>query len=217
MITKDLPQIIGIFGGSFDPIHNGHLRVVIELLETMPFSEIRILPCQTPALKPLIYASAEHRFNMLGLATQALNKTVIDERELKRDGVSYTYDSLVAIRDESGNKPLVLIIGNDAFAEFDRWYRWQDILSLAHIIIVTRPNYILPSTGNIQRLLENHLTQHVEDLCKMPAGKIMLCPIPLLAISATDIRRKITGNLSIRFLVPDSVLEYISNQKIYIK
>ena len=208
-------QLIGIFGESFDPIHNGHLRLIIELLEQMPFSEIRILPCQTPALKPATHASAVHRLNMLVLATLELNKIVLDDRELKRHGVSYTYDSLLAVRDESGNKPLALIIGNDAFLEFDKWHRWQDILKLAHIVIVLRPNYVLPTTGTVFNILENHLTNDVQELCKMPAGKIMLCSIPLLTISATDIRRRIAEDLSIRYLVPDNVWEYISTEGVY--
>lgn len=210
-------QLIGIFGGSFDPIHNGHLRLIIELLEQMPFSEIRILPCQTPALKQATRASAVHRLNMLELATLELNKIVLDDRELKRHGVSYTYDSLLAIRNESGNKPLALIIGNDAFIAFDQWYRWQDILNLAHIIVVVRPNYALPTSGTVFNLFENHVTSDVQELCKMPAGKIMLCSIPLLTISATDIRRRIAEDLSIRYLVPDDVWEYISTKEVYSK
>lgn len=215
MTIKNKAQLIGIFGGSFDPVHNGHLRLIIELLEQLPFSEIRILPCHTPALKTANYAPAEHRLNMLGLATLALNKIILDDRELKRSGVSYTYDSLISIRQEITDKPLALIIGCDAFLEFNKWYRWQDILKLTHLIVVTRPNFTLPSNGIIYDLLEKHLTQDIQDFNITAAGKIMICPIPLLAISATDIRRKIAENLSIRYLVPDNVLEYITNEQLY--
>ena len=216
MTKEKIQQLVGIFGGTFDPIHNGHLRLMIELSEQLPFSEIRVLPCHTPALKTTSYASPEHRLNMLRLATRSLNQIIIDDRELKRTGVSYTYDSLVSIREEIGNKPLALIIGTDAFLGFDKWYRWQEIMKLSNILIVARPNYTLPSSGVIYDLLQKNLTQDIQDFYKTSVGKIMICPIPLLAISATDIRRRIAEHLSIRYLVPDTILEYIVNEKIYL-
>ncbi len=208
-------QIIGIYGGSFDPIHNGHCRLIIELLEKMPFSEIKILPCLTPALKPETKVPADHRLNMLGLALLGINRVNIDERELKRAKVSYTYDSLQEIRNELGDKPLALIMGIDAFSDFDQWHRWQELLPLAHIIIVSRPHYELPQKTVLAELLKKHLVDDQNELCKTPGGKIFICPIPLLSISATDIRRKCEDNLSIKYLVPDSVLEYIINEELY--
>lgn len=216
MPAVDHQQLTGIFGGTFDPIHHGHLRLVVELLEQMHFAEIKMLPCGRPALKPSSKAAAAHRLTMLGLALLQQDQITIDDRELKRDTVSFTYDSLAAIRAESGDKPLALIIGNDVIREFDQWHRWQELLSLAHIIIVSRPNYALPTTGRVATWLAEHMTDNKEDLYKKPCGKIMICSIPLLAISASDIRRRIADNLSIRYLVPDAVWEYISNEGIYI-
>lgn len=208
-------QLIGIYGGAFDPVHNGHCRLIIELLERLPFAEIKILPCKTPALKPQTKASATDRLNMLGMALLAFDSISIDDRELKRQKISYTYDSLVEIRSELGHQPLALIMGSDAFMVFDQWHRWQEILNLAHIIIVNRPNFALPVTGVLAQLVNDKRVDDVNELCKTAAGKIFICPIPLLTISATDIRRKCEENLSIKYLVPDSVLEYIINEEIY--
>lgn len=208
-------QLIGVYGGSFDPVHNGHCRLIIELLERLPLTEIKILPCKTPALKPQTQASATHRLNMLGMALLECDRVSIDDRELKRQKISYTYDSLLEIRKEIGQQPIALIMGSDAFINFDQWHRWQELLTLAHIIIVNRPHFELPVTGVLAHLLTDNCVDDVNELSKRSAGKIFICPIPLLAISATDIRRKYEEKLSIKYLVPDSVLEYIINEEIY--
>jgi nicotinate-nucleotide adenylyltransferase len=209
-------SMIGILGGTFDPIHIGHLRAAIELSEQLPLSEIRFMPCKQPVLKKTLVANAAHRINMLHLALAGYKKLIIDERELQRDTPSYTINSLQAIHDEMPDRIIALILGSDAFRDFDQWHRWQEILNLGHLIIIPRPHYDLPTTGPLAALLHAHQVQDFNVLTHERNGKIWISATPLLTISAREIRKHIAAHLDVRYLVPDEVLKYIVANGLYL-
>ena len=209
-------SMIGILGGTFDPIHIGHLRAAIELSEQLPLSEIRFMPCKQPVLKKTLVANAEHRINMLRLALAGYEKLLIDDRELHRNTPSYTIDSLQEIRDEMPDRIITLIIGSDAFRDFDQWHRWREILNLAHLIIIPRPQYDLPTTDPLATLLKSHQTQDFNALMREHNGRIWISATPLLTISAREIRKHIVAHLDVRYLVPDDVLKYIAAEGLYL-
>ena len=208
---------IGIFGGTFDPIHFGHLRTALVILETLNLQEIRFIPCHIPVLKSQTQATVSHRLAMLKLAIQHQPGFIIDERELHRNSPSYTFETLTSIRNEVGKQPLCLIIGSDAFNELDRWHRWQELITLAHLIVVTRKTILRKLPDNVAHILKTHETQDITLLHQTSAGHIFRMALPLLEISATDIRHQISAGLNSRFLLPENVLRYIQKEKIYIE
>ena len=209
--------MIGIFGGTFDPVHYGHLRPALELAELLSLQEVRLIPCATPPHRDLPQASAEHRLDMLQLAVSDEPGLVVDERELQRGGCSYMVDTLRSLREELGDTPICLLLGSDAFMELASWHEWQQIIALAHIVVAHRPGWQLEQLdrGEITELLEQSQVSSAELLAGSPAGHILLQPVTPLAISATAIRALIAAGRSARFLVPDRVWEYIDLNKLY--
>ncbi len=208
---------IGILGGTFDPIHFGHLRTALEIYQQFDLQEIRLIPCQIPVLKKPTDASAEHRLAMLKLAIDQQPGLVVDDRELQRSGPSYTIDTLLSLRAELGDTPLWLILGSDTLATLDQWQRWQELIEHAHLFIEMRPDYVLPKDGTIAKFLWQHKTDDLELLHNAPAGKIYMTHLAQLAIAATTIREQLAKGLNPRYLLPDSVLNYIIQNKLYLK
>ena len=144
---------IGIFGGTFDPIHYGHLRTAFELLQTLQFAEVRFIPCGDPPHRGVTQASAALRLDMVRLATRKEPGFVVDERELQRDGPSYSIDTLVSLREEFPDRSLCLITGMDAFLGLSSWHRWDEIMNFAHIVVAHRPGWQVPEDGALGALL----------------------------------------------------------------
>ncbi|WP_062061306.1 nicotinate-nucleotide adenylyltransferase [Cellvibrio sp. OA-2007] len=206
---------IGIFGGTFDPIHIGHLRMALELKQQLQLDEMRLLPCYLPPHRPTPGATANERVAMLKLALQDCAELVIDERELQRDKPSYTYDTLRELRAEVGAEvSLCLCMGMDSFATLDTWHNWGQLLQLAHIVVVARPGWFLPESGAVAELLNVH-RRPIDAIAQQAAGAIVLLEQRLLPISATDIRAQIHAGSSPQFLLPDGVWNYISAHKLY--
>jgi nicotinate-nucleotide adenylyltransferase len=206
---------IGIFGGTFDPIHIGHLRLALELKQQLGLDEMRLVPCYKPPHRELPQASADERAEMLRIALKSCPDLHLDERELKREKPSYTYDTLLDLRRELGDEvSLVLCMGVDAFAGIGNWYCWQELIRLAHIVVVARPGWSLPETGDAANLLQMHKGE-IKHLSYTPAGSIVLQSSRLLPISATEIRKQIHAGESAQFLVPDAVLKYIRKHNLY--
>lgn len=212
-------QKIGILGGTFNPIHFGHLRIAEEIAENLALDEVRLIPSAQPPHKAAPQVSAEHRANMVKLAIQNNPKFLLDDCELKRDGASYTVDTLIELRKKLGAQvSFFLIMGSDAFAQLNTWHRWQEILEYCHILLVQRPqheNFIDNISAEMKSFFEAHHQKTSPDLAKNPAGSIFTQTITPLAISSTNIRQQLKNKKSIRYLLPQNVSDYIEVHQLY--
>lgn len=206
---------IGIFGGTFDPVHIGHLRTAYELLKHLGLAQIHFVPCHLPPHQKSPYASAELRLAMLRGAIADDSDFVVDERELNREGVSYSVDTLESFREEFPNRSLGLIVGMDAFLEFETWHRWQDILELAHIIVARRPGTVVPDTGESGKLLARLGAEDCSVLQYETAGRILVHAVTQLEVSSSAIRESVAERVKPRFLVPEVVAEIIEESGCY--
>jgi len=209
---------IGIFGGTFDPIHFGHLRPALELYEQLALQRVHMIPSAVPPHRPQPHASAEQRLTMLELALAGQPGLVVDSRELERSGPSYMVDTLASLRGEVGETPLCLLLGVDAFLGLPEWERWQQLLELAHIVIAHRPGWQLQQANIPQALrqaLSSRWLETASQLRERPAGGVWLQGVTPLAISATDIRERIAAGYSANYLLPAAVWQYIQQQGLY--
>jgi len=206
---------MGVFGGTFDPIHYGHLRTAFEMLQALRFDEVRFMPCGNPPHRPTPHAPASLRLKMVQVATQGQRGFVVDDRELQRDGPSYSVDTLAALRGEFPLWPLALIIGMDAFLGLPKWYHWREILELAHIVVAHRPGWRAPDMGPLGELLADRGTHRIGDLHQAKAGFIFIHDVTQLEISSTEIRELVAAGRNPRFLMPDSVREVIEQSGCY--
>jgi len=206
---------IGIFGGTFDPIHFGHLRSAFEMLQALRFGEVRFMPAGNPPHRGAPVASAELRLRMVRVATAGQAGFVVDDRELRREGPSYSVDTLAALRAEHPLRPLGLIIGMDAFLGLPKWYHWREILELAHIVVAHRPGWRAPDIGPLGELLADRGTHRIGDLHQAKSGHIYIHDVTQLEISSTEIRELVANGRSPRYLMPDAVLEVIEESGCY--
>lgn len=209
--------MIGIYGGTFDPIHSGHLRVALEACETLNLSELRFIPCQTPPHREMPGASAAQRLRLLQAALHnAPSPFVIDTRELNRPGPSYMVDTLRTIRHEVGDEtPVALILGMDAFRGLSAWHCWRELPDLAHIVVMSRPGFKLDWPRQQEEILRHRVANSVDELHRNPSGRIAFTEVTLLDISASRIRRILGQGLSARYLTPDPVLDLIGRMGLY--
>ena len=208
-------QAIGIFGGTFDPVHYGHLRAALEAMERLQLQDFRLLPAGTPPHRAGTFASADHRLAMLKLALSRYPELQVDDREVRREGSSYMVDTLGEIRREEGEAPILMMIGQDAANVLDQWYDWHKLFDLAHLVIMRRPESKHIYSGALFEQVQPRLVNDPDQLRKTPAGLILPLEVTQLAISSTEIRRQIHAGLSPRFLLPDSVIEYILEHGLY--
>lgn len=206
---------MGIFGGTFDPIHYGHLRTAFEMLQALRFEEVRFMPCGSPPHRDAPVASAELRLEMVRVATEGQQGFSVDDRELHREGPSYSVDTLTALRGEFPERPLALIIGMDAFLGLPKWYQWRDILQLAHIVVAHRPGWRAPDIGPLGELLADCGTHRIGDIHKASLGHIYIHDVTQLEISSSDIRELVAAGRDPRFLMPDGVREVIEQSGCY--
>jgi len=207
--------MIGILGGTFDPIHFGHLRPALELLQDTGMREVRLIPACVPPHRDPPHASAEHRRQMVELAVADQPGLAVDERELHRTGPSYMVDTLGSLREELGDTPLVLILGMDAFLGLPRWDRWERLVELAHLLIMRRPGWEPPADGLLGTLIREREVADAQGLAARPAGGILFRSVTQLEISATQIRDLLAQGLSPRYLLPDPVLAFLGRERIY--
>lgn len=200
---------VGIFGGTFDPIHLGHLRTGFELLQLLALGEMRWIPVGDPGHRGPPLASAELRLAMLRAAVADQPGFVVDDREMRRRGASFTVDTLEELRTELPGRPLCLVLGMDAFLGFTGWRRWQDILALAHIVVAHRPGWERPQDAVLGGLLAARGTTDAADLHAAQAGRIYVHAVTQLEISSTGLREIITSGRDPRFLVPEAVRDII--------
>lgn len=211
---------IGILGGTFNPIHFGHLRMAEELAEYLRLDQIRFIPSANPPHKSDPKVSADDRANMVQLAIEDNPRFSVDRLELARTGASYTIDTLLSLRDDLEElTALNLIMGTDAFMHFDTWHRWEDIIQHCHIVLVQRPQQGLTDLPKLSQPLEAflsaHYTEDPTDLHQAPSGHIHMQTITPLTISSTDIRARYNQQQSIRYLCPKKVVDYIAENHFY--
>lgn len=206
---------IGIFGGTFDPIHYGHLRSAFEMLQALRFDEVRFMPCGDPPHRGITYANAEQRLRLVQLAIEGQPGFIADDRELRRDGPSYTVDTLLSLRAEFPERPLGLILGMDAFLGLPGWHRWNEILDVAHIVVAHRPGWKAPDIGVLGDLITEYGTHRVNDLHVELQGRIHIHAVTQLEIASTEIRDLVAAGRDPRFLMPDAVRQEMSDTKIY--
>ena len=208
-------KAIGILGGTFDPIHFGHLRMAIELYEALDLMKVHIVPCYQPVHRKMPAASPAQRLAMVECAIASEPALFADDREIRRQMPSYTIETLLELRQEMPNTPLCLLVGIDAFLGFTSWNRWEEILNNAHIIVAHRPQYHLPATGLIAELMKERLQSEIAYIHENMAGGILFRPITSLEISASDIRKQIAMGRNPRYLLPNGVYEYIKQHGTY--
>jgi nicotinate-nucleotide adenylyltransferase len=213
---------IGILGGTFDPIHFGHLRLAQELGAALKLDHVRLLPSGTPPHRGAPAAAVEHRLAMTRLAIEGNTLFSIDDRETRRAGPGYTAVTLGELRRELGpTQPLALLLGADAFLELATWYHWHELFTLAHIVVAHRPGFPVDTWQDrmpqpiareyTSRLMHQPLAVHLA-----PAGGIAVVAFTALDISATRIRDAIAAGVSPRYLLPDAVLDYIQSHRLYL-
>jgi len=206
---------IGIFGGTFDPIHYGHLRTAFEMLQALRFSVVRFVPSGDPPHRGRTYAPAALRMEMVLAAIANEARFVADDCELLRAGPSYSVDTLAAMRRQYPAESLSLIVGMDAFLGLTGWHRWNDILGYAHIVVAHRPGWRAPDIGPLGELISQHGTHRIDDLHEYPSGRIYIHAVTQLEISSTEIRDLVVAGRDPRFLMPDVVRDIIVNSSCY--
>lgn len=207
--------MLGIYGGTFDPVHFGHLRTAVEIKERLGLRELRLLPARQPPHRRTPGATPQQRLEMLSLAIEGGHELIIDTRELERAGPSFMVDTLTSIRAESGAEPVCLIVGVDAFHGLSMWHRWQKLIDLAHLVVMQRPVFVPEIEGDLLSLVEQCRVRSIETLTEHPAGCLYFQEIVQLDISATRIRQLIQDGRNPRFLLPDQVLRYIHQNGLY--
>ncbi len=208
-------QPIGLFGGMFDPIHYGHLRTAFELWQALKLAEVRFMPAGSPPHKQITHASAELRLAMVSAAIASQKGFVVDDREVRRQGVSYSYDTLAELRAEMPDRSLCLLLGMDAFLGLPDWHRWRELLDLAHIVVAHRPGWKAPTMGPLGEVMVDRGTGSVRDLHDTLAGRIYIRAVTQLEISSTDLRQVITSGQDPRYLVPEEVRKIIRETGCY--
>ncbi|MBD3820870.1 MAG: nicotinate-nucleotide adenylyltransferase [Thiotrichales bacterium] len=206
-----LKRLIGINGGTFDPIHFGHLRPALEVLNALHLDEVRFIPAYRPVHRDTPQVSADQRCEMIELAIHNQPKFKLDRIEIELGGPSYTVNTLRALKAREPDATFVLMMGSDAFSKFDTWHDWQGILALANLVVTHRPGEPMPSEGEIGRLFHQRWVPNLTQ----DAGQILDLPITQLDLSATALRSYLSHGDSVDYLMPESVARYIKEHQLY--
>jgi nicotinate-nucleotide adenylyltransferase len=214
------PGPLGLFGGTFDPIHFGHLRLATELAEAFHLQQVIFLPAGLPYHRGRgAHATNEQRLTMVKLATARDARFDVDDRELRREGPTYTYDTLAEIRKERGAElPIVFLTGSDAFGKVDTWHRWTELFDLAHFVVAIRADdatWQSKGPGAFPREAWPRITLNPRELLSAPSGRIVTFSMTPIAISSTAIRTLAGEGASIRYLTPDPVVEFVRSHNLY--
>lgn len=205
----------GIFGGTFDPIHFGHLRTAFELLQALRLSEMRFMPAGNPPHRESTIASAEVRLAMVQAAVDDQPGFVVDDREIRREGLSYSVDTMRTLREDFPDRSLCLIVGMDAFLGLPKWHQWRELLNLTHLVVAHRPGWRAPSMGPLGELLVDRGTGRINDLHEALSGCIYIHAVTQLEISSTEVRKSIAAGRDPRYLMPDAVRSIIGQTGCY--
>ena len=206
---------VALLGGTFDPVHFGHLRAALEAQELLGSNDFRLLPAGTPPHRGAPSADASHRLAMLELAVARHPQLSVDDRETRRSGYSWMTDTLDEIRREEGDKPLILLIGQDAANGLDTWHRWERLFGLCHLVVMRRPDSGIAYSSVLRCEMEKREISTVDRLAREPAGSVLPLEITQLEISSTSIREILADGRSPGFLMPESVIDYIHRNRLY--
>ncbi len=207
--------MIGIFGGTFDPVHYGHLKTVKHVRQQLELEQVRLVPLGQAVHREQPVATAEQRLEMLKAATDISTGMVVDDREINRPGGSYSVDTLHSLKQDFPDKTFCLIIGSDAFAGFPDWHQPDTILTLAHIVVMQRPETVFSSSVEIEQLLKKHAAKEKTALHSREAGYILFQSVPQLDISSTQIRQLIGNGQPVDELLPQAVNKLIRQWQLY--
>ena len=207
--------MIGLFGGSFDPIHYGHLRAAIESYQHLELSKIIFIPCYQHAFAKPLQATAIQRLQMLKLAIAEHSFFSLDERELRRQGTSFMIDTLIQLASENRRQKFALIIGLDTFLGLSKWKQWQQLLNYASIIVLHRPGYTITQNHQMYPYLKQHHCINKKTFRQQHSNSILLLSTPLLQISSSYIRQQIKAIQNPYYLLPKAVIDYIRQERIY--
>jgi nicotinate-nucleotide adenylyltransferase len=206
---------IGVFGGTFDPVHFGHLRTAYELGMRLELSQVRFVPCSVPPHRGEPVADAQARVRMLEAAIADVPEFVVDLRELERPGPSYTVDTLASLRADHPDDPLCLLLGMDAFLGLAGWRDWRRLLDLAHIAVANRPGWRVPDDGVLGRLLEDRRAPGRAALHERSHGSVLVVDVTRLEIASSDIKRSIQDGVAPKYLLPRAVWDIIVETECY--
>jgi len=206
---------LALLGGTFDPVHYAHLRCADEARVKLGLESLYLLPAGVPPHRASPQASNPQRLKMLQLALAEFPQLQIDTRELDRDGPSYMVDTLQELRNESPQRPLLLLIGQDAANDLDRWQRWQDLFELAHIVIMTRPGQRPAYRSELEQQIDRRLHTDVQSMLESTAGGVLALQVTAIDVCATTIKTMIGLGRSPRGMLPGPVLDYINEEGLY--
>jgi len=195
--------MIGVLGGTFDPVHFGHLRPALEVMQAIGLEQVRFLPNRIPPHRETPWLNADNRLELLKTAIGDQPGFELDQRELQREGHSYMVDTLESLRNDFPSHPVCLILGMDAFLGLKQWHQWQRIPELCHLVVTTRPGFEV--SGDFIRQLPATLVTDTSGLFEVAAGRILLQSVTQLDISASHIRAMLAKGQSVRYLLPDEV------------
>ncbi len=209
-----MPRLIGIFGGTFDPVHYGHSLTIAELLNTIPFEKILVIPNALPPHRENSQASFSHRYKMTSLAFRDIKKTVVDNRENLRTGPSHAIETVKLIIAEERKAKVIFIVGSDSFDGIHSWYKWKELINLVDFLILKRPDMPLSKNKNVQDLISH--TKFSEDLLEdRKAKSIFELEMTPLRISSSLIRENIVKGKSIDDLINPLVKDYLKKHGLY--
>lgn len=197
---------LAVFGGTFDPVHLGHLSVAWEAAELLD-ADVHVMPASVPPHRSPPLASADQRVAMLRAALQGQQRLLLDARELRREGPSYSVDTLAELRAEQGDRPFVLLVGADAFAGFSTWHRWRDLFALAHIGVLSRPGVTREWPQELHAEVAARVDNDPRHLRDLPAGKVINLDVTALEISSTRIRQLLAAGRDPRYLLPAGLFD----------
>jgi nicotinate-nucleotide adenylyltransferase len=214
-LSTDSAAAIGVFGGTFAPIHHGHIRLALELRERLGLQRVLIVPSARPPHRAAPEVPPQRRLEWVRLALAGEPGLEVDDREIRRNGPSYTYDTMAALRQQHGpDTPLLLLLGDDAANQLHTWHRWRELFDLAHLVLVERP-YEPPAPGpELAAFLRGRRAASAQALLTRPAGGWIAASIPPLAISSTRVRQLLKAGRSIRGLVPDAVIQTLTTEDV---
>lgn len=216
LLAETFPPLLAIFGGTFDPVHFGHLRAAVEVRENLQLESLSLLPAGNPPHRDGTFASAADRLAMLQLAVREYPDLQVDPREVQREGYSWMVDTLGELRAELGpDQPLALLLGQDAVNQLDSWKEWRRLFELAHIVIMRRPDSSYQYSTDLLLEIEPRLVNRPKALRQQPCGLVLPLEVTQLAISSTDIRQRLQQGKSCNFLLPAAVIGYIRQHGLY--
>ncbi|QIT57289.1 nicotinate-nucleotide adenylyltransferase [Aquisalimonas sp. 2447] len=207
--------MVGMFGGTFDPVHNAHLRVALDVVEAGDLERLHLIPCHVPPHRGDPDVTAEHRLAMLKRAAAGEPRFLVDDRELQRDGPSYTVDTLRSLHADAAGVHLVLVVGTDSFLSLPRWHQWRELVEWAHVVVLERPFAVGNMPSTLESWLQGRRAENWTELREAPAGRVLFQPVTPMAVSATDVRARMRAGRSPRYLLPDPVWDYIREHGLY--